>query len=151
MAKIVFLDEFAACFFFFAVDPYPLWPPSRDKFPLVYNLLRGLCASPGGDHGSARAEISGSKQDCLLHHGGGRGRETPDRPSRGIQANVSVHTQILFYPFMSIYSKCWENLSISLICFIYKDGKFPFWGKWILETRLIFACLFWNKPPKMSK
>lgn len=52
---------------------------------------------PGGDHGSGGAEVSGSKQDCLLHHGGGGRWEAPDRPSRGIQADVSEHTWMFVY------------------------------------------------------
>lgn len=58
--------------------------------------LRLLCFL-GGDHGSGGAEVSGSEQDCLLHHGGGGRREAPDWSSRGIQANVSVHKWMFVY------------------------------------------------------
>lgn len=62
--------------------------------PVCINSLWCLCF-PGGDHGSAGTEVSGSQQDCLLHHGGGGGREAPDWPGRGIQTNVSASHYIL--------------------------------------------------------
>lgn len=62
--------------------------------PVCINSLWCLCF-PGGDHGSAGTKVSGSQQNCLLHHGGGGGREAPDRPSRGVQTNVSASHYIL--------------------------------------------------------
>lgn len=62
--------------------------------PVCINSLWCLCF-PGSDHGSAGTEVSGSQQDCLLHHGGGGGREAPDWPGRGIQTNVSASHYIL--------------------------------------------------------
>lgn len=44
---------------------------------------------PGGDHGSPRPQILSSKSHCILHDGGGRRRETTDRPGRGFKTNVS--------------------------------------------------------------
>lgn len=67
---------------FFALERWITSPPQHS--------LRFLC-SPGGDHGSAGAEVFGSEQDRLLHHGGGGRPEAPDWPGGGVQANVSVH------------------------------------------------------------
>lgn len=77
-----------------------LWPlASDDSLPQPW---RRCLRFPGGDHGSAGAEVSGSKQDCLLHHGGGGRREASDWPSGGIQANVRACS--------SMGTRAWSHL-----------------------------------------
>lgn len=103
------------------------WPLSKDESLPFYNKLQWCLCFLGGDHGSAGAEVSGSQQDCLLHHGGGRRRETPDRPSRSIQANVSAWACAFVFHGFELESRLLEMLSL----------QDPYWKKiWHYVFRL---------------
>lgn len=49
----------------------------------------------GGGDGSEGTEVTGTKQDRVLHDGGGGRRETTDGPGGGFQTHVSLARAIL--------------------------------------------------------